>query len=98
MTVSSLTVEQLEQAANKLRAIAHPMRISIINHLSDGKRLKVSEIHNLLEIDQSAASHHLRMLKDKGILNSKREGKNIFYFLKNKNISSIVDCMKKCSE
>jgi len=97
MKVQALKPEQLEQAANMLKAIAHPMRIAIISYLDDGKRLTVTEIHERLKLEQSTTSHHLGILKDKGVLASKREGKNTYYFLKHDQLSSIVDCISMCA-
>ena len=37
------------------------------------------------------------ILKDKGVLCSKREGKNIFYFSKHPILGQMLDCMKSCS-
>lgn len=97
MKLDSVSIEQIEQASNMLKAIAHPMRISILGYLDEGKKLTVTEIHELLQIDQSSASHHLGILKDKGILVSKREGKNIYYSLKNNNFSKLIDCLSHCA-
>jgi DNA-binding transcriptional ArsR family regulator len=97
MKLDSVSIEQIEQASNMLKAIAHPMRISILGYLDEGKKLTVTEIHELLQIDQSSASHHLGILKDKGILVSKREGKNIYYSLKNSNFSKLIDCLSHCA-
>ena len=97
MNLSELTSEQLEAAANMLKAIAHPMRIAILRYLEGNNSLTVSEIHEKLGIEQSTTSHHLGILKDKGVLLSKRVGKNTYYSLKNNNLSSIVDCVSKCS-
>jgi DNA-binding transcriptional ArsR family regulator len=98
MNLDDLNVEQLESAANMLKAIAHPMRIAIIGFLEGGKKLTVTQIHELLEIEQSTTSHHLGILKDKGVLSSKREGKNTFYFLKHNNLTQIVECLNKCCQ
>jgi len=92
-----LKLEQLEQAVNMLKAIAHPMRISIISLLEDGRKMTVTEIHEKLQIEQSTTSHHLGILKDKGVLSSKREGKNTLYFLRNENLGRILDCIGKCT-
>ncbi len=75
-----LDPEQLEAAANMLKAIAHPMRIAIIDFLQEGEQLSVTQIHKKLGIEQSTTSHHLGILKDKGVLVSRREGKNTFIF------------------
>ncbi|GAB7089039.1 MULTISPECIES: helix-turn-helix transcriptional regulator [Marinifilum] len=97
MKIKELEPEKLEMAANMLKAIAHPMRIAILGYLEDGKKLTVTEIHELLKIEQSTTSHHLGILKDKGVLSSKREGKNTYYFLKHCSLSNIVDCISNCT-
>jgi DNA-binding transcriptional ArsR family regulator len=97
MKIIELNLVQLENTANALKAIAHPMRIAILSFLEDGKKMTVSEIHQKLGIEQSTTSHHLGILKDKGILISKREGKNTYYFLKHENLKNIVDCISRCS-
>lgn len=95
--VKQLDIDKLELAANMLKAIAHPMRIAILKHLEGGRRLTVTEIHELLGIEQSTTSHHLGILRDKGVLCSKRTGKNTFYFLKYNVLSQIVDCLETCT-
>ena len=97
LEIKELDAGRLEVAASMLKAIAHPMRIAILKHLEGGKRLTVTEIHELLGIEQSTTSHHLGILKDKGVLCSKREGKNTFYYLKHEILSQIVDCVNRCS-
>lgn len=95
--VKYLNVEQLNAASEMLKAIAHPMRIAILGLLEDGKLLTVTEIHELLSIEQSTTSHHLGILKSKGVLTSKRKGKNTFYFLKHERLSEIIECLSKCT-
>jgi DNA-binding transcriptional ArsR family regulator len=95
--ISDLSAEQLDKAANMLKAIAHPMRIAIINYLDDGRKLTVTELHGLLRIEQSTTSHHLGILKDKGILGSQRDGKNTYYFLKHDKIYNIIECVSNCA-
>ncbi len=97
MKIRDLDAAQLDRAASMLKAIAHPMRIAILNHLEDGKKLTVTQIHNLLNIEQSTTSHHLGILKDKGVLASQRDGKNTFYFLKHDSLRNIVECVSRCS-
>lgn len=96
MAKIKLNPEQLEHAANMLKAIAHPMRISIIGFLEDGASLSVTEIHEKLGIEQSTTSHHLGILKDKGVLVSKREGKKTYYSLKHESLKNIINCISMC--
>lgn len=96
--MKELNIERFETAAGMLKAIAHPMRIAILSYLEGGKRLTVTQLHELLGIEQASTSHHLGILKDKGVLSSKREGKNTFYFLRHERISQIVECIEKCTK
>lgn len=93
-----IDINKLELAASKLRAIAHPMRIAIIELLNKSPKLSVTEIYKNLKIEQASASHHLNILKNKGVLVSKREGKKIFYSLKNVSLTEIVECINRCNE
>lgn len=93
-----LDITKLEMAASKLRAIAHPMRIAIIDLLNEKQKLSVTEIYSKLDIEQASASHHLNILKNKGVLVSKREGKQIFYSLKSVTLTEIIECINRCNE
>lgn len=97
MKFHGLTIDQLEKASDILKALAHPMRIQILQFLENGKRFSVKEIHKSLNLEQSTTSHHLGILKSKGILGSKRAGKNTYYFVKNENLSVIIECINKCT-
>ncbi|MCB9359988.1 MAG: winged helix-turn-helix transcriptional regulator [Flavobacteriales bacterium] len=91
-----IQLEKLENASEMLKAIAHPMRIAIVDMLSDAKSLTVTEIHEALNIEQAVASHHLSIMKNKGVLISERNGKNSYYKLKYPRLSQIVSCIDKC--
>ena len=98
MDINKLNPDNLERAAGILKAIAHPVRISIIGCLQSGNKKSVTEIHNLIGIEQSTASHHLGILKDKGVLSSRREGKNTFYFIRNEHILPLLSCIEDCCD
>jgi DNA-binding transcriptional ArsR family regulator len=92
-----LDIEKLEMAASKLRAIAHPMRIAIVDLLTANTKMTVTEIYEHLNIEQASASHHLNILKNKGLLDSKRDGKMIYYSLKFEHLTEVIDCINRCS-
>jgi DNA-binding transcriptional ArsR family regulator len=96
MESQKLEPEVIERAAAMLKAVAHPVRIAIVQYLEDGKKRTVTEIHRKLGIEQSTASHHLVILKDRGVLSSKREGKNTWYFLKHPNLKDILNSIGNC--
>ncbi len=93
-----LDVNKLEMAASKLRSISHPMRIAIIDLLHEKGKLNVTEIYSHLGIEQAAASHHLNILKRKGLLLSRRKGKMIIYSLKSVILAEIIDCINRCNK
>jgi ArsR family transcriptional regulator len=96
MKIAEFSQERLEKAANVLKAIAHPIRIHIVSLLHEHTRMNVSELLEIIQIDQGLLSHHLINMKDKGILSCEREGKNIYYSLKETAIVGVLECMKNC--
>lgn len=93
-----IQLDKLETASEMLKAIAHPVRIAIVDMLSENKNLTVTEIHEALNIEQAVASHHLNIMKNKGVLMSERNGKNSHYKLKHPRLSQIVSCIDKCQQ
>jgi len=83
----------LENATETLRAIAHPIRIAIVDMLYKNDKLSVMEIYEQLKIEQAVASHHLRILKNKQVVEVTREGKNSFYSLSNKEFYTIIQVL-----
>ena len=92
MSSIKVRVEQkkLERAAYVLKCVAHPVRISVIDLLEQKQRLSVSELQEALNIEQSLLSHHLINMRDKGVLETQREGKHIYYSLIDKGIVQII--------
>lgn len=88
--------EDLEKAAFVLKSIAHPSRLAIINILSKEEWLAVSEISEVLAMEQSLTSHHLNTMKMKGVLESQREGKSIKYKLKLTEVTQVLACIEHC--
>jgi len=97
MSIELLETEKLDKAAIMLKVMAHPIRLAIIALLGTNSKMNVTEIYEALSIEQAAASHHLNLLKSKGLLNSEREGKNCVYFLKHDRIIQIISCIEKCN-
>jgi DNA-binding transcriptional ArsR family regulator len=84
---------KIEKAAYVLKAVAHPLRIRIILMLHENKELNVSAIYKNLNAEQSLISHHLINMRDKGILDIRRSGKNIYYFLVDKSVADVIECI-----
>lgn len=87
-----------DTAARMLKAVAHPVRIKIIDHLSREKRLSVNELKEKLNITQSMTSQHLAQLRNTGILGSIKEANVCYYYILNKNVLKLLECIKRCSK
>ena len=61
-----------------LTVIAEPNRLAILKFLKDGEKC-ACEIHPKLKLPQNLSSHHLKVLKDLRLLESRREGVKIIY-------------------
>jgi len=94
--VKKLSQKKLEEVASKLKAIAHPTRIAIMNLLERNGKMNVTEIYESLGMDQATTSHHLNVLKTNRVLTSKRDGKKTYYSVRPNSIVRITDCISKC--
>jgi DNA-binding transcriptional ArsR family regulator len=84
MTAVSLELEQMhsaaEQACKLMKVLSNPDRLMILCQLSKGE-LKVGEIEEMLGISQPTLSQQLTVLRDEELVNTRREGKSIYYRL-----------------
>ncbi len=95
ITSENINVKKLKAATSSLQVIRHPKRFAIIQLLEIEGQLTVTEIYTKLKLDQAAASNHLNMLKEFGILESRRNGKNTYYTIKDQALEKIVECIDK---
>ncbi|MET4105177.1 metalloregulator ArsR/SmtB family transcription factor [Hymenobacter sp. UYP22] len=93
----NLSIEKMEKVAFILKTTAHPTRIAIVQLLAAQESLSVNDISERLNIEQSLASHHLSGMKLKGILSSSRDGKNVFYSLKMREVVDVIQCIAACT-
>ena len=80
-----------KKIASLLKAIAHPIRIKVVRLIFENQSLSVSEIHTHLNIDQPVISLHLGILKKHGVINSKKDGKNSYYYIVNRSVIQIIE-------
>jgi len=78
-----------DEQARLLRCIGQPTRLRIIKLLAPGERC-VCEISGSLAREQSSVSHHLKALKECGIVVARQEAKNIYYRLADPGLARLV--------
>jgi DNA-binding transcriptional ArsR family regulator len=76
---STINSEKLNTSSDLLRALAHPLRLQILEFIDKNKAINVNKIYNTLKLEQSITSQHLRILRAVGLVNTIREGKFIHY-------------------
>jgi DNA-binding transcriptional ArsR family regulator len=87
--VELIPQEKLEKKAETLKAMAHPVRLQIINTLMNGE-LSVGNLVKRLGTKQSLTSQQLSNLKLHGILKARRNGNVVYYSIENKGIKNII--------
>lgn len=83
-----------EAAGECLRMISHPHRLQIICLLLQ-QEYSVGELAEMCDVRHSVMSEHLTLMKHKQLLNSRREGRKIYYSVGEPALSAIMTCIQK---
>lgn len=70
--------EQIEQTSRAMKAMSHPLRLKIISVLGD-KEVSVQDIVEKVGTSQSNISQHLAIMRDKGVLRTRKDANKVFY-------------------
>jgi DNA-binding transcriptional ArsR family regulator len=76
-----LALEEADVAAGKARALSDPTRLMLAAALLEADELCVCDLAWIAERSQTLVSHHMRALRTRGIVRSRREGKMVMYSL-----------------
>jgi len=90
-------IQKFERAAKVLRVVAHPVRISIIRLLSKEAGVTVTAMQSRLGTTQSMMSQHLAALKAVGLVACRKQANECHYYLLNKNVLKLLDCVDHCT-
>lgn len=82
---------QLDKTMRVLKAIAHPVRLSMVRLISENEEVNVNQIYTDLKLEQSITSQHLKVLRDTEFVNTRRDGKYIYYQINKQKLASIGD-------
>jgi ArsR family transcriptional regulator len=80
--------------AQMFRVLGHPVRIRILELLTDGERT-VGDLQSALQLDSSGTSQHLTALRQQGILESRRAGTSVYYRLRDPRTSQLLAVAKQ---
>ncbi len=83
-----------EMHAEICKVFTNPKRLEIISLLRDGEKT-VSELAELADVPQANISQHLTVLRQNGVVTTRREGANIYYKIANPKILQACDLMRE---
>lgn len=98
LTLKDLDINASEYSSDRLKSLAHPLRIEILELLAVNKKMTVTQIFEKLNIEQPVASNHLGILKSKDVLLSSRKGKYVHYSLNEPLMKLIIDAVNKLNK
>src|ERR1035437_4279926 len=86
--------EDIQQASQAIKAIAHPLRLKILCVLGD-QEISVQDIVEHVGTSQSNISQHLAILRDKGVLSTRKEANRVFYRVGDLRTLKLVSLMRE---
>ena len=87
------TLDALAEAAESLRALAHPHRLRMVQMLLQGS-YTVGELAEACRLPSAMASEHLRLMQRCGFLQSERQGRKVFYRVIEPQLKPIMQCIE----
>ena len=84
----------LKLHASICRTLSHPKRLEILNLLRQDE-LSVSEMAGQMDVSLANASQHLAVLRDRGVVTTRREGVSVYYRISNPKIIQACDLMRE---
>ncbi len=86
-------LEALTEAAECLRVLAHPVRLRFVQLLLS-ETVNVGELAEACQIPRNVASEHLRLMQRCGFLESRREGRRVYYEIVEPHLGEILACVE----
>ncbi len=84
---------EIDRAARCLKAMSHPLRLKILCVLGS-ESINVQDIVEQVGTSQSNISQHLSILREKGILGSKKEANRVFYYIDDERMLKLIKMMR----
>lgn len=86
--------EDIERASRSIKAMSHPLRLKILCALGE-QEVSVQDIVTLVGTSQSNISQHLAILRDKGILMSRKDANRVFYRVGDARTLKLIEMMRE---
>lgn len=93
-TVSELRTDKYALRTEIFKAMAHPVRLQILDILNEQSPLCVCDIQEKVGINISTLSRHLEKLRKAGFIDDRREGRHIYYSLEIRCLGNFIGCVE----
>ncbi|MRS05913.1 transcriptional regulator [bacterium] len=89
MTLTILPLESAFELAELFDSLSDPTRIQIISLLTEEDEVGVSELVAKLNLSKSAVSHQLRGMRDRRIIRTRKQGRNVYVCLDDRHVAEL---------
>jgi DNA-binding transcriptional ArsR family regulator len=93
--IAPLDVEERETLAARFKALADPTRVAIVNRLAGADECCVCDLTDAFALSQPTISHHLKVLRDAGLVESSRRGTWAYYRLVPDAVDALRDTLSR---
>lgn len=94
-TARQIDTEVLARASRVIRVVGHPLRLRLLELLEAGER-NVTDLVRAAGVSQAIVSQQLRILRAEGVVDARRDGPRVFYWITEPKVSKILDCIREC--
>lgn len=92
--IESVSDEALSRAATVIKCLGHPLRLRLLDALEGGEKT-VSDLQEQLNLPQATVSQQLSTLRGRGVVECRRSGANMLYWIIEPKVSKILNCIRE---
>ncbi len=98
MLVDRVDTDKFLSAVSMLKVIAHPVRLAIVDLLTERQKMTLLELQDALDLEQAIASQQVTLMEQRGVLISEKIGRNKFVSLRYPKMKNIIHCLENCCQ
>ena len=84
--------QKAEKATSYMKLMSHPSRLLVLCSLTQGE-LCVGDLEAQVDLSQSALSQHLARMRSEGIVDTRRQGQQIYYYISDENVLKMLQAL-----
>lgn len=89
--------DYLARSADVIKCLGHPLRLRLLEALESGERT-VSELQEYAGVSQATVSQQLGILRGRGVVDFRRDGIYVYYWITEPKVAHILACIRGCAD